>query len=201
MDVRREVGDLIVTEGEGFLTNSSQTASAGIKMTNNGRTFTKHEELGGSDIVTALGDEIVASGAYTWSVHVDKMTNGNVFIGVIDANACVSNLWYIYEAETNVWWIKSPGNEDSNEKSGCRGGPEGGQRFANSAPFGQGDTVTINVDLSVGTIAYQKNGEDFMSSSPQGVTGPLRLLVALDWDTEAVTIAKSGPTNVRAHYY
>ena len=63
------------------------------------------------------------------------------------------------------------------------------------------DTVTINVDLSVGTIAYQKNGEDFMSSSPQGVTGPLRLLVALDWDTEAVTIAKSGPTNVRAHYY
>merc|ERR1712113_1330239 len=159
----------------------------GNVISDDGRTLLKS---GGADFTSTFGVRVVECGMQKWDVLLDKTgTDGrsNVMIGVANPELPLDHPWRVWldrdpvdKDDGKFFFVKSPGNSTKTERFG----------YWEASDFGDGDIITVEVDLDMETVSFKKNGVSM--GDPQGnVRGPVSLWINLDYKDDQVTILDS----------
>ena len=152
-----------------------------MRISNGGKTLTRGPSS--PDVASCFGTPVISSGKASWTIKIDSgQTVENVMIGVaqptLDLSQCSDATALQNILPGNAWWIKNEGNST---------GPPY-NLSDNVHPFGEGDTVRVDVDLDAGTIEFRVNGALKENGLTQKrVQGPAALWVNLDYD-ETISI-------------
>lgn len=135
---------------------------------------------------TARANMKMTSGLHRWDVHIDRCVSKNIFVGVATKDARLDNYvgcdahGWAFLANRAIWHnkakIKSYGDL-----------------------FRSGDTVTVILDLDIGTLSFCLNDRPF-GVAVEGLVGPLYPAFSLYNEDDQITIAQvrsvqDGPTN------
>jgi len=99
------------------------------------------------------------SGVHHWEVHIDKCVSKNIFIGVMTVDGSLDN----YVGSDKYGWGYLANKAIWHNKGKIRSYGE---------LFREGDRISINLDMDVGTLWFSRNGRD-LGSAVEGLTGTL----------------------------
>ena len=125
---------------------------------------------------TARASVRLSSGLHRWDVHIDRCVSKNIFIGVATREARLDNYvgcdryGWAFLANKAVWHNKSK-----------------------LKPYGElfrtGDTVTVILDLDLGTLSYCLNSKP-LGLAIEGLSGPLYPAFSLYNEDDQLTIVQ-----------
>ncbi|RYG67597.1 hypothetical protein EON64_07085 [archaeon] len=125
---------------------------------------------------TARANMRLTSGVHRWDVHVDRCISKNIFVGVATREARLDNYvgcdihGWAFLANKAVWHNKS--------KSKTYG-----------ELFRSGDTVTVILDLDMGTLSFCLNDRP-LGVAVEGLEGPLYPAFSLYNEDDQITVAQ-----------
>ena len=123
---------------------------------------------------TARASVRLTTGLHRWDVHIDRCVSKNIFIGVASKDARLDNyvgcdkFGWAFLANKAIWHNKS-------------------KLKAYGELFRTGDTVTVILDLDLGTLSYALNNKP-MGVAVEGLTGPLYPAFSLYNEDDQISI-------------
>jgi hypothetical protein len=151
----QELSVLASTESEATFTLDCSSLSPNLVVSNNSLTLRNATNKKWS---TARGAVKMCSGLHKWDIHIDRCVSKNIFIGISTLEGKLDNyvgcdrFGWGFLANRAVWHNKS--------------------KYKNFGElFRSGDTVSVILDLDVGTLTFILNGVD-LGVAVDGLVGP-----------------------------
>jgi hypothetical protein len=119
------------------------------------------------------------NGIHRWDVQIDRCISKNIFIGVVRSEASTSNYvgcdryGWAFLANKAIWHNK-------------------GKIKPYGELFRTGDTITVVLDMDVGTISFVINGKS-MGTAAEGLVGPLYPAFSLYNEDDQVSLIPPRP--------